>query len=365
MSRKIKVLVVDDSALIRLLLTKALSSSDEIEVVGAAEDPFVARDMIKRTNPDVLTLDIEMPKMDGITFLKNLMRLKPMPVIMISTLTKRGANVTLKALEYGAVDFVAKPDADVKDNLMAYSGILIEKVKAAAKANVSQVEMPERTVPSQVAVEKTEPHTPSAAPRSKATGSVELIAIGASTGGTEAIKTVLTNLPANLPPIVMAQHIPPVFSTSFANRLNDHANITVIEPTESMPLKYGHAYLAPGDKHLLVRSRSGRLYAEIYDGPPVNRHKPSVEVLFASINRLAAHRSIAVMLTGMGADGAKAMKALHDSGAHTIAQDKASSVVWGMPGAVVQLGGASETLAIDKIANRIQQLVTKKASQNS
>jgi two-component system chemotaxis response regulator CheB len=360
MSKKIKVLIVDDSALIRMLLTNALSSSDEIEVVGTAEDPLVARDLIKQKQPDVLTLDIEMPKMDGITFLKNLMRLRPMPVIMISTLTKKGANVTLKALEYGAVDFVAKPDTDIKDNLMAYSSILIDKVKAAAKANVGQVKLT-----SQSSVDGSSDSGAKAQETTSSTGKTsrhkryDLIAIGASTGGTEAIKAVVTDLPPDLPPIVMTQHIPPVFSTSFANRLNTSSRIRVIEPTESVPLENGHAYLAPGDKHMIVVSRGGRLYAQLDDGPEVNRHKPSVEVMFSSVARVVKKRCITVMLTGMGADGAEAMKRLHDLGSYTICQDEDSSVVWGMPGAVVQLDGAHEQLPVTKIGTRLKQLLRK------
>lgn len=362
MSGKIKVLIVDDSAFIRILLTKALTSSNEIEVVGAAEDPIVAAEMIKQTKPDVLTLDIEMPKMDGITFLKQLMRDKPMPVIMISSLTKKGASVTLKAMEYGAVDFVTKPEADVKDNLLSYSGILVDKVKAAARANVRHSIAPAvaRPVTSKPTVKaEPEPELPLRIVTSS-TAHIDLIAIGASTGGTEAIKSVLTNLPTDFPPIVMAQHIPPLFSTSFANRLNDHSKLQVIEPTENMPLKRGHAYLAPGDKHLVVRIKGGQLYAVIDDGVPVNRHKPSVEVLFRSVANTVRNNCAVVMLTGMGADGAQAMKTLYDQGAHTIAQDKASSVVWGMPGAAVQLNGASEQLPLNKIANRLIQLVHKK-----
>jgi len=348
MGNKIKVLIVDDSALIRMLLTKALSESEDIEVVGAAEDPFVARDMIKKFNPDVLTLDIEMPKMDGLTFLKNLMRLRPIPVVMVSTLTKKGANVTLKALEYGAIDFVAKPDTDVRENLLAYSGILIDKVKAASKANVAS---------SLSTVINT--GTTIKQPSSSKTN-IDIITIGASTGGTEAIKAVVTGLPTNLPPIVMAQHIPPVFSTSFAKRLNDASAITVLEPTERMELKPGHAYLAPGSDHMLVTRSGGKLFLNLECSEPVNRHRPSVDVLYNSVEKACGNKSIAILLTGMGADGAKGLKLLKDAGAHTIAQDEASSVVWGMPGAAVGLGGASEVLSLQKIPKRLVSLVFRR-----
>lgn len=345
MAKKVKVLIIDDSALIRMLLTKALSSSEKIEVVGAAEDPLVAREMIKKYNPDVLTLDIEMPKMDGLTFLKNLMRLRPVPVVMVSTLTKKGASVTLKALEYGAIDFVAKPDSDIRENLLAYSGILIEKVLSAAKANVAKSADAVRSTAKKVSL------------KGKSKNNIEIITIGASTGGTEAIKAVVSVLPATLPPIVMTQHIPPVFSTSFAKRLNESSDINVIEPTEKMQLLPGHAYLAPGDQHMVISKVAGKLYLNIEQTEPVNRHRPSVDVLYNSVVKACGKKSIGILLTGMGADGAKGLKLLKDQGAHTIAQDEASSVVWGMPGAAVSLGAASEVLALNKISKRLVSLI--------
>ncbi|MFT5519867.1 MAG: two-component system chemotaxis response regulator CheB [Enterobacterales bacterium] len=349
MTNKIKVLIVDDSALIRMLLTKALSQSPDIDVVGSAEDPIVARDMIKLLNPDVLTLDIEMPKMDGLTFLKNIMRLRPMPVIMVSTLTKKGANVTLKALEYGAFDFIAKPDSDIRENLMAYTGILVDKIKAANNANVANMHT---EVAKTIAA-------PSASTGSR-TSKLEVITVGASTGGTEAIKSLIVSLPDTLPPIVMAQHIPPVFSTSFAKRLNSCTPINVIEPTKTMELEYGHAYLAPGDEHMKIFRRGGRLYLKTEQTEEVNRHRPSVDVLFDSVEETCGKNTLAVILTGMGADGAKGLKRLNDVGAHTIAQDEASSVVWGMPGAAVALGAATEVLSLNKIPQRIVNLASKK-----
>lgn len=346
MSNIIKVLIVDDSALIRMLLTKALSASPDIDVVGAAEDPFVAREMIKKYKPDVLTLDIEMPKMDGLTFLKNIMRLRPMPVVMISTLTKKGATVTLKALEYGAVDFVAKPDADIKENILAYGAILIDKVKAASKANVA-------------GSQSITPVIKTSASKGKVASDIEIITIGASTGGTEAIKAVVTGLPTNLPPIVMAQHIPPVFSTSFAKRLNECSAVKVIEPTGKIELLPGHAYLAPGSDHMLVKRIGGKLFAFLECSEPVNRHRPSVDVLYKSVIKACGNKAIGVILTGMGADGAKGLKALKDIGCHTIAQDKESSVVWGMPGAAVALEGATEVMPLTRIPKRLVSLIYK------
>ncbi len=350
MANRIKVLIVDDSALIRTLLTRALSESDELEVVGAAEDPYIAGEMIKQFKPDVLTLDIEMPRMDGLTFLKNIMRLSPLPVVMVSALTKKGAAASLKSLEYGAIDFVAKPDADVKENLLAYSNLLIEKVIAASKVNVASF-VSASSIAKSTQVDTT---------LKKISTSIEVITIGASTGGTEAIKAVVMDLPTNLPPIVMAQHIPPVFSTSFAKRLNESSAITVIEPTETMELKAGHAYLAPGDEHLLIYRSSGRLYLKIEQTETVNRHRPSVEVLFNSVKNACGNKSLAVILTGMGADGAQGLKNLKDEGVHTIAQDEASSVVWGMPGAAVKLGAATEILPLVRIATRLVSLVNEK-----
>jgi two-component system chemotaxis response regulator CheB len=293
-----------------------------------------------------------MPKMDGLTFLKNIMRLRPMPVIMISSLTKKGANVTLKALEYGAVDFIAKPDSNIRENLMAYTGILVEKIKAANKSNVSNMHTNVAN-PIEATVSSTNSSSDSSSSK------LEVITVGASTGGTEAIKHLIISLPATLPPIVMAQHIPPVFSTSFAKRLDSCTPIKVIEPTQTMELKSGHAYLAPGDEHMKIFRSGGKLYLKIQRTDPVNRHRPSVDVLFNSVLETCGRNSLAVILTGMGADGAKGLKKLKDAGAHTIAQDEASSVVWGMPGAAVAMKAATEVIPLNKIAHRIASLALK------
>ncbi|MEE4245115.1 MAG: chemotaxis response regulator protein-glutamate methylesterase [Kangiellaceae bacterium] len=345
MNNKIKVLIVDDSALIRLLLTEILSKDDEIEVVGAAEDPLEARDKIKRSNPDVITLDVEMPKMDGITFLSNLMRLRPMPVVMISTLTEKGADITMKALELGAFDFVAKPSVDVKDNLNQYSEEIISKVKTAARSNIGA---------------SSQNHTNSVSPSKSAVNNrFDIIAIGASTGGTEAIKRVVTELPANLPPIVMAQHIPDVFSTSYAQRLDGLTDIKVIEVRESLELMPGHAYLAPGDDHLYIYKKGSKYFANIKKSEKVNRHRPSVDVLFDSVADVAGKRAIGAILTGMGADGARGLKKMKDTGAITIAQDEASSIVWGMPGAAVAMDAVTKVLPLDKIASAFMRFISK------
>ncbi|NIB43205.1 chemotaxis response regulator protein-glutamate methylesterase [Pseudomaricurvus alkylphenolicus] len=335
----IKVLVVDDSALVRGLLTDILSSDPQLKVVGAARDPYEAREMIKRLNPDVLTLDIEMPKMNGIAFLSNLMRLRPMPVVMISTLTHAGAPATLEALELGAVDFLPKPQDE--GAMGQYQRVIVEKVKIAASANLTGRDSNWM---------EQAPVKPSASTRLKANF---ICAIGASTGGTEAIKDVLRVLPKESPPIMVTQHIPAAFSTSFAQRLDDNCEIKVFEAKDDQPVRAGCAYLAPGDQHLRLERSSYGYVCKLTQGDKVNRHRPSVEVLFQSVAETAGNNAMAVMLTGMGADGAQAMLELHQKGAMTVAQDEATSVVWGMPKAAVQLGAAEKVLPLGKIADTI------------
>ncbi len=341
--KKIRALIVDDSAFIRLLLTEILNSDPDIEVVGVATDPYDAREKIKKTNPDVLTLDIEMPKMDGLTFLSNLMRLRPIPVVMISTLTSKGADVTLKALELGAFDFICKPKVDIKSELTEYSRDIIEKVKAAAHSTIQTHSSPSG-IPS---------------PRlEKANKLYDVIAIGASTGGTEAIKEVICHLPNNLPPIVIAQHIPDVFSTSYAQRLNSLTKINVIEVRHTQEMESGFAYIAPGDDHLLVSKNGGSLYASIEKSELVNRHRPSVDVLFNSVADTVGKKSIGIILTGMGNDGAKGLLSIKDRGGITFAQDQQSSVVWGMPGSAYQMGAVTKLLPLNKIAQAIVRIMS-------
>lgn len=336
--KKIKVLVVDDSPVYRALLTEMINSDSDLEVVAAAEDPFHARELIKIHNPDVLTLDIEMPKMNGVQFLKNLMRLRPMPVVMISTLTQHGAEATLAALEYGAVDYFPKPSVDSTGEVASDRKQIIEKIKMAAGANVgANTAAP---APKQLAVKT---HT-----------NIELIAIGASTGGTEAVNTVLSALPASMPPIVITQHISAMFSRSFAERLNSNSDIQVKELTsDRAPLVNGCAYLAPGDKHLVVVRRGDHLYCQLDDRPLVNRHKPSVDVMFDAVAETVGKNAIGVILTGMGQDGAQGMLRMKQQGAKTIAQDEASSVVWGMPRVATELGAALSIVDLQQVAGQI------------
>lgn len=341
MSKKIiKVLIVDDSALIRALLSDVLNAHPMIEVCGVASDPYEARDKIKKLNPDVLTLDIEMPKMNGIAFLKNLMRLRPMPVVMISTLTQDGAPATLEALELGAVDFVPKPKNDAADGLAKYSEEICDKVIAASKANLVAFPGAEnRNVVAQRV------HEPSGRARQDF-----ICGIGASTGGTEAIKEVVSHLPANCPPILITQHIPAQFSESFAKRVNSVSPPTVCQAIQDQLIEPGHVYIAPGDSHFRVKKTAGRYVCDLDDGELINRHRPAVEPLFDSLIEVAGANCMGVLLTGMGADGAQALLRMRQAGAFTVAQDQATSIVWGMPGAAVNLNAAQKVLPLQKIA---------------
>ena len=335
----IRTLIVDDSALVRSLLTEILSADPEIEVIGAASDPFIAREKIKQLRPDVLTLDVEMPRMDGLTFLENLMRLHPMPVLMVSSLTERGAEITLQALELGAVDFVTKPKIDVANGLRDYATLLCEKLKAVSRAHVRGRE--NRPPPTRL-------------PAAKLFRTTErIIAIGASTGGTEAIKDVLAAMPPDSPAVVITQHIPAAFSRPFAERMNRSSAMSVCEAEDGQLIVPGHAYIAPGDRHLTVIRDGARYVCRLNDAPPENRHRPSVDVLFRSVAQNAGVNAVAAILTGMGDDGARGLLELRKAGARTAAQDEASSVVWGMPGSAVKLGAAEQVLPLDRIAGQL------------
>jgi len=345
---KIRVLVVDDSALVRGLLAEIIDRQPDMCCVGAAADPLVAREMIRNLNPDVITLDIEMPRMDGIDFLSRLMRLRPMPVVMVSTLTERGADVTLKALELGAVDFVAKPKIGVSDGLRQLGADIIDKIRTAARARVHRLP----TAPAAGS-----PAAPiAAAPPSLGRLSTEkIIFIGASTGGTEATREVLMQLPADAPALMITQHMPPGFTKSYAARLDGLCRISVAEARDGERVLPGHAYIAPGGHHLSVERSGANYIARVQDGEPVNRHKPSVEVLFNSAARVVGRNALAVMLTGMGADGAKAMKTMKDAGSWNLVQDEASCVVFGMPREAIAHGAAHEVLPLTQIAPRLME----------
>lgn len=341
---RIKVLVVDDSALIRQVVTELLSECTDLEVIGTAIDPYDAREKIKELRPDVLTLDVEMPKMDGVTFLRNLMRLHPLPVVMLSTLTTEGADITLEALDVGAVDFVAKPTTDQATGLAHFQDILIDKVRIAAStgAQLQRIKAKRRNEKARAVLEVNTP-----------ANSQKIIAIGSSTGGTEAVRDLLVTLPANIPPIVITQHIPVTFSERFANRLDGLCQVEVKQAEDGDRLEVGHVYIAPGDKHLTIVRQNGYRVCRLVDSAPVNRHKPSVDVMYESLLALGEKNVAAILLTGMGQDGAAGMKSLNDGGAHTIAQDQASSLVWGMPGSAVQMGAAKAVLPLDKIGTNV------------
>jgi len=353
--RKVRVLIVDDSALVRRILSEVLGADPAIEVVGTASDAYVAREKIKQLNPDVLTLDVEMPKMDGVTFLRNLMRLRPMPVVMVSSLTEHGAEVTLDALAVGAVDYLPKPKIDVAATLTDYAEELRAKIRSAAAARVrpyTGAVTPGGAggVAPRLGVDAVLAKAPA---RRQLRTTDRIIAIGASTGGTEAIKEVLVQLPADTPGIVITQHIPKAFSTPFARRMDSCCQMTVYEAQNGQMILPGHVYIAPGDQHLLIERDGARYVCRLDDGPPVNRHKPSVDVLFRSVAQQVGRNAIGVILTGMGKDGAVALKEMREAGSPTIAQDEATSVVWGMPGEAVALGAAAEVLPLGKVAARL------------
>jgi two-component system chemotaxis response regulator CheB len=348
--KKIRVIVVDDSALVRSLLAEIIGRQPDMECIGAANDPLVAREMIREMNPDVITLDIEMPKMDGIEFLGRLMRLRPMPVVMISTLTERGAEITMRALELGAVDFVAKPRIGLVDGIKELSVQIVEKIRIAASAHIRRSLSHDnaRTLAGSVAGVASEARTTSQLLGRLSTE--KLIFIGASTGGTEAIKEVLMRMPADSPGIAITQHMPPGFTSSFAARLNGLCQITVQEAVDGARILPGHAYIAPGGKQFWV-SRSGANYiCVVQDGEAVNRHKPSVEVLFKSAAKVVGRNAFGLMLTGMGADGAAAMKEMKDAGSYNYVQDEASCIVFGMPREAILHGAADEVLPLNEIA---------------
>jgi two-component system, chemotaxis family, protein-glutamate methylesterase/glutaminase len=352
---RVRVLIVDDSALVRRILTEVLSADPALEVVGAASDAYMARDRIKQLNPDVLTLDVEMPKMDGVTFLRNLMRLRPMPVVMVSSLTEHGAEVTLDALAVGAVDYLPKPKIDIAATLTDYADELRAKIRSAATARVrpytgSAAGNGGATVAPRLGVDAVLAKTPA---RRQFRTTDRIIAIGASTGGTEAIKEVLVQLPADTPGVVITQHIPKAFSTPFARRMDACCQMTVYEAQDGQVILPGHVYIAPGDQHLLVVRDGARYVCRLDEGPPVNRHKPSVDVLFRSVAQQAGRNAVGVILTGMGKDGAVGLREMREAGSPTIAQDEATSVVWGMPGEAVAIGAAAETLPLGQVAARL------------
>ncbi|MEN0039460.1 MAG: chemotaxis response regulator protein-glutamate methylesterase [Cellvibrio sp.] len=351
----IKVLVVDDSALVRSLLAEIIRATPDMTLVGAAPDAYVARDMVNEFTPDVITLDIEMPRMDGLAFLEKLMRARPTPVIMISTLTEAGADATLRALELGAVDFVPKPKLGISSGIREYAELIVEKIRAAAGVRVRAIAKRDK---------------PDVAPGQKIATSGRLqstekiIAIGASTGGTEAIKELLMQLPAAVPGIVMTQHMPPGFTRTFAERLNKTTRLHVVEAKGGERILPGHAFLAPGGHHMIV-VRSGADYVvKLSDAEPVHRHRPAVDVMMESVALAGGKNVLGVLLTGMGKDGAKGMLDIRNQGGYTFAQDEASCVVYGMPKEAVAVGGVDQTVTLDTMGAALLEKIKAMGSGN-
>jgi two-component system chemotaxis response regulator CheB len=346
------------------LLTEIFMNERGFEVVGSASDPYVAREKIKKLNPNVITLDVEMPRMDGITFLENLMRLRPMPVVMVSSLTQHGAEVTLRALELGAVDFVAKPKVDVAGGLVGYAEEIVAKVRAAARARVHAHRAHAHTSSTGATTMMVAPKfsadaiLPQSSSRKMLRTTERVIAIGASTGGTEALRELLVALPPDAPGIVITQHIPAAFSGPFAKRLDQAAAMSVCEAQDGQYILPGHAYVAPGDRHLIVERDGARYVCRLNDGPPVNRHRPSVDVMFRSVAQNVGPNAVGAILTGMGDDGARGLKEMLDTGARTLAQDESSSVVWGMPGSAVRMGAAECIAPLRSIAGRLLEFAS-------
>lgn len=340
LANKTTVVIIDDSALMRQMLTAILSSDPEIEVLGAAVDPYVAREMIKALNPDVITLDVEMPRMDGLSFLEKIMRLRPMPVVMVSSLTQKNAQVTLRALELGAVDFIGKPTANLQKGMEALSAELIAKVKAAATARVVAHS---GKVPKRSAV-KTGPGYSS---------TEKIVGIGASTGGVEALREVICALPPDCPATLVTQHMPAGFTKSFSERLDSLAQVSVLEACNGSRVLPGHVYIAPGERHLELTRSGGVYHSRVHDGPLVTGHRPSVDVLFRSITVAAGANAIGVVLTGMGRDGTEGLKEMRDAGAVTIGQDEATCLVYGMPQAAMAGGAVEKELPLSGIAAEI------------
>ena len=343
---KIRVLCVDDSALIRSIMSNIVNRQPDMEMVATAPDPLIARDLIKRYSPDVLTLDVEMPRMDGLDFLERLMRLRPMPVIMVSSLTQKGSEITLNALELGAIDFVTKPETGLQDGMLQYSELIAEKIRIAARV---------RNFPRQMAAPVAR------MPSGPLVGSEKIIAIGASTGGTEALRQVLTAMPLDCPGIVITQHMPAGFTRSFADRLNKLCRINVKEAEDGDRVLPGHAYLAPGGIHLELARSGANYHARLQDLPPVNRHCPSVDLLFHSVAKCAGSNAVGAILTGMGHDGAKGMLAMRQAGARTLAQSEKTCVVYGMPREAVALDGVDEIVDLDQMCQRILSNVVGQA----
>lgn len=355
MSTSTRVLIVDDSKAIGAFLTEVISADPDLQVVGHALDPLEARSMIKTLNPDVLTLDVEMPHMDGITFLRNLMRLRPMPVVMLSSLTSAGAEVTLDALAIGAVDFLVKRSPKSREEMDAYAAAIIERVKGAAVAQLTSASQDKPSTSSQTAVAQAGQWASQLGKVKPATPSVKrVLALGASTGGTEALRTVLESFYAPDVAVVLVQHMPERFMAPFANRLNSFSQFNVAEAGHLEELKPGHVYVGPGDRHLTLTKRDGALLSRLTDEAPCSGHRPSVDVLFNSVAKAVGPSAVGALLTGMGSDGAVGLLNMREAGAITLVQDRKTSAVWGMPGSAVRCGAAMAELPLQAVGPILQ-----------
>jgi len=351
MQKKIKVLVVDDSAVVRQVMKEILESDPAIEVIDTAGDPFIAAEKIKKEVPDVITLDVEMPRMDGITFLQKIMTQHPIPVVMCSSLTEVGADTTLRALEYGAVDIITKPKMGIQQFIEESQIRICDSVKAAAQARVISIPMKNRIKPS---VRLTaDAIMPRPAGNAMLRTTEKIVAVGASTGGTEALRIFLEAIPHDCPGIVIVQHMPENFTKAFATRLNGLCDIEVKEAEDNDTIIRGRALIAPGNKHLLIKRSGARYYVEVKEGPLVSRHRPSVDVLFRSAAQFAGANTVGVIMTGMGDDGARGMLEMKEAGAYNIAQDEKSCVVFGMPNEAIKIGAVDKILPLDAIAEAV------------
>ncbi|MBR0557842.1 chemotaxis response regulator protein-glutamate methylesterase [Ciceribacter sp. L1K23] len=352
LNRKIRVLIIDDSASVRQVLTQVLEEDPEIEVMGTAADPFVAAKKIQEEIPDVITLDVEMPRMDGITFLRKLMSQRPIPVVMCSSLTEAGSETLMQALEAGAVDVILKPKIAAADHLAESGSRIRHAVKGAAIARLDR-KRPIVPAGSPAAKLTADAVLPPPTGRAMAKTTEMVVCIGASTGGTEALRVLLEQMPANSPGMVIVQHMPEKFTAAFAKRLNSLCDVEIKEAVNGDPVLRGHVLIAPGDKHMMLERQGARYVVSVKDGPLVSRHRPSVDVLFRSAARAAGANAMGVIMTGMGDDGARGMKEMHDVGAFTVAQDEASSVVFGMPKEAIAHGGVEKTVSLDQIPREI------------
>jgi two-component system chemotaxis response regulator CheB len=347
MGKKIRVMIVDDSAVVRQTLEELLSSDPEIEVMASAADPIIAAEKLKHDIPDVITLDVEMPRMDGITFLRKIMSQHPIPVVMCSSLTEKGSETLVKAMEYGAVEVIQKPRIGAKKFLEESKILICDAVRGAARARIKPIAKKKLEITPKLTADAV-----LAKPQSNAMikTTEKVIVVGASTGGTEALRVFLEAMPADAPGIVIVQHMPEKFTKAFAGRLNDQCKISVKEAVDNDTVIRGLALIAPGNRHALLKRSGARYYVEVKDGPLVSRHRPSVDVLFRSAARYAGKNALGVIMTGMGDDGARGMLEMKETGAYNIAQDEATSVVFGMPKEAIKRGAADNVLALEMIA---------------